>query len=175
MHFLSAFRVCYFNLQGQNIIHIHHNNISIFFTMEEVFNFEGIPPKLRVHNTAHRTQQTLKFPSWSISCTAVRQCRRSDMREQNELCPSVSFLRVIASTPTTDWRCCCQSLSHSTHGAHCSLLPPSTEIPWHLYILHTVRCPYCVCIRSSIRHTGRDQLSSEWRHNQNDVIMKTTS
>jgi len=35
----------------------------------------------------------------------------------------------------------------------------------HLYILNAVRCPY---VRG-----GRDQLSSEWRYNENDVITRT--
>jgi len=35
-----------------------------------------------------------------------------------------------------------------------------------LCMLNAVRCPY-VC------NAGRGQLSSKWRHNENDVIMKT--
>ena len=43
----------------------------------------------------------------------------------------------------------------------------------HLYtlqslLLNAVRCPY---IRSYVCNAGRGQLSSEWRHNENDVIM----
>jgi len=34
----------------------------------------------------------------------------------------------------------------------------------NLYVLNAVRCPY-------VRNAGRDQLSSEWRHNENDVTM----
>jgi len=40
----------------------------------------------------------------------------------------------------------------------------------HLCILNAVRCPY---VRSYVRNAGRGQLSSEWRHNENDVIMIT--
>ena len=28
-------------------------------------------------------------------------------------------------------------------------------------------------VRTYVRDVGRDQLSSEWRHNENDVIMRT--
>jgi len=37
-------------------------------------------------------------------------------------------------------------------------------------ILIAVRCPY---LRSYVRNGGRGQLSSEWRHSENDVIMRT--
>jgi len=45
----------------------------------------------------------------------------------------------------------------------------TTALKWMfiiLYILNAVRCPY-------VRNAGRGQLSSEWRHNENDVIMIT--
>jgi len=38
----------------------------------------------------------------------------------------------------------------------------------YLYTLNAVRCPY---VRSYARNAGRGQLSSKWRHNQNDVTM----
>jgi len=41
----------------------------------------------------------------------------------------------------------------------------------YLYILNAVKCPYSVC--SYVRNAGRGQLRSEWRHNENDVIMRT--
>jgi len=41
----------------------------------------------------------------------------------------------------------------------------------NLYILNVVRCS---CVRSYVRNGGRGQLSSEWRHNENDVTMTIT-
>jgi len=35
------------------------------------------------------------------------------------------------------------------------------------YVLNAVRCPY-----TYVRNAGRGQLSSEWRHNENDVIIR---
>jgi len=40
----------------------------------------------------------------------------------------------------------------------------------HLYILNSVRCLY---VRPYVRNGGRGQPCSEWRHNDNDVIMRT--
>jgi len=42
------------------------------------------------------------------------------------------------------------------------------SFPKNLYILNAVRCPY---VRTFVRNAGRGQLSSEWRRNENDVIM----
>jgi len=52
------------------------------------------------------------------------------------------------------------------------ILPQQETIvgQYNLYILNTVRCP---CVRTYVRNAGRGQLNSEWRHNENDVIMRT--
>jgi len=39
---------------------------------------------------------------------------------------------------------------------------------WGLDILNAVRCPY---VRSYVRNGGHGQISSKWRHNENDVAM----
>jgi len=40
----------------------------------------------------------------------------------------------------------------------------------NLYILNAVRCPY---VRTYVRNGGRGKFNSEWRHNENDVIITT--
>ena len=45
----------------------------------------------------------------------------------------------------------------------------------NLYILNAVRCPYVhtyTYVRSYIRNGWHGQLSSEWRHNKNDITMR---
>ena len=40
-----------------------------------------------------------------------------------------------------------------------------------LYIKRGIRCPYVRTYVTYVRNAGRGQLSSEWRHKENDVIM----
>ena len=57
-------------------------------------------------------------------------------------------------------------MSYQTPTRHALLgsgRPPKTKL-----LLNAVRCPY-----TFVHNDGRDQLSGEWRHNENDVIMRT--
>ena len=52
----------------------------------------------------------------------------------------------------------------------CSFVRSTATRPNNRYILNAVtRCPYLTYVRNA----GRGQLSSEWCHNENDIIMRT--
>jgi len=88
------------------------------------------------------------------------------------------------SLPQHVWRHCVMSCADTAEPVEMSF-GLSARVVWrkhvlhweqhwchlaNLYILNTVRCPY---VRSYIHNGGRGQLSSEWRHNESDIMMRT--